>query len=108
VVVSGERDAELHRHRYLPVAQARGDLVSYQAMCSRVWLDVPAESRIEGEVDAIRTDIRLTVRCDGDEFELSFDPAALRQFVELAQGLLAQADAAPDGQAAEPTGTRSP
>ena len=64
--------------------------MSFQAVCAQVWLDVPADSHIKGEVDDIRRDVRFTVSCEHDEFELTFEPAALHRFVQLAQGLLAQ------------------
>lgn len=65
--------------------------MSFQAMCAQVWLDVSGDSRIEGEVDDVRRDVRFTVSCEHDEFELSFEPPALRRFVALAEDLLAQA-----------------
>jgi hypothetical protein len=55
-----------------------------------MWLDVPPDSHIEGEVDETRRDVRFTVSCERDEFELTFEPATLRRFVGLAEGLLAQ------------------
>jgi hypothetical protein len=67
--------------------------VTYQAMCSQVWLDVSADSRISGEIDS-RGDVQFTIRCGQDEFELVFPPPMLRQFVDLATGLLPPADQA--------------
>lgn len=66
--------------------------MTYQAMCSQVWLDVSDDSRITGQIDS-RGDVQFTVSCEHDEFELVFPPPMLRRFVDLATGLLAQADA---------------
>jgi hypothetical protein len=68
----------------------RSAVVSCQAVVTQVWLDVPAGSRVESEIDDVRRDVRFTVSREHDEFELTFEPTALRRFAELGEVLLAQ------------------
>lgn len=63
--------------------------MSYQAVCVQAWLDVPADVRITGEVERDR-DVKFTITGQEDEFDVVFEPAALRRFIRLAEGLLAQ------------------
>lgn len=60
-----------------------------QAECARLWLDVPADSLIEGSLVPIRNNYRFTISCEAEEVsELIFDSESLRRFLAVADGLL--------------------
>ena len=58
------------------------------AECARVWLEVPADARIDGAQEEQRRAFRFTVASEGDEFELVFEPDTLRRFLGVAEDLL--------------------